>query len=316
MIMFSLKRTLVIGSVALVLVGCETGASQQQQSSVIINSGALYATPESAVDALVTANREGDERKLMQIFGPQAEKLVHSGDAVADEAGQKKFVGAYDAYHRLESDGGDKQLLVVGAEEWPLPIPLVHENDGWRFDVAEGQQMIIARRIGRNELNVIKICREFVVAQREFAQIRKRVNGFIEYAQRIDSKIGTHDGLYWPVGPRETQSPLGPLLADAQAEGYETISGRHTPYHGYYFRILKRQGPAAPAGEKDYVVNEHMTGGFALLATPAIYGDSGIKSFIVNQNGIVYEADLGSDTVAAAAQIRAYDPDANWQPVR
>jgi hypothetical protein len=276
----------------------------------------FYDTPDGAVDALVAANRKGDKQALLDILGPQAEKLIYSGDPVADRDAQEKFIAAYDAGHRLETAGDDKDVLVVGLRQWPVPLPVVRTERGWRFDTVAGEQSIIDRRIGRNELNVINVCRAYVEAQRDYAAWHKKKYGYAAYAQRLTSTQGHKDGLYWPTAPDEDQSPFGPLMAEAQADGYDYIAGPRTPYHGYIFRVLRRQGPAASGGERDYVVNGHMTRGFALIASPAMYGNSGIKSFIVNQNGIVHERDLGRETPSLVAGIDSYDPSDEWQTVR
>jgi hypothetical protein len=306
-----LKHGLLLGSALTAVVAC---VSMPESLSGIQTA---YATPDMAVNALMQANRDGDTQKLVSILGPNSEKLISSGDAVADQEGRQKLISAYDKYHRLEVDGADKQILVVGSEQWPLPIPLVHGSDGWKWDTAEGEQSILDRRIGRNELYVIQVCREYVEAQHEFAALHLKRFGYSEYAQHINSSSGMHDGLYWPTKPHQMQSPFGPLMAGAQAEGYDKIGSRHEPFHGYYFRVLRKQGPNAAGGERDYMTSDdHMVKGFALLAYPATYGDSGIKSFIVNQNGIVYQTDLGADTRDTAAQIHAYDPGEGWQAVR
>jgi hypothetical protein len=205
--------------------------------------------------------------------------------------------------------------LVVGPEEWPLPIPIISQGSGWHFDTEASAQKILDRRVGRNELDVIEVCRAFVGAQREFASIRRLGTRRHEYATRIASSPGTHDGLYWAPRPGEAPSPLGPLVARARAEGYaEQEPAQPTaPYHGYYYRILTSQGPHAPGGTKSYLVDGHMTGGFALLAYPAKWGDSGIMTFMVSQDGIVFERNLGPDTDGLAREIAQFDPDLNWQ---
>jgi len=267
----------------------------------------VFTSPEQAGSALVDANRNGKEDELLKILGPEADDLIHSGDPVADSNAKKKFVSAYETAHAWEKTGDNKETLVVGAQKWPLPIPLVNENGKWHFDTKAGRQAIIDRRIGRNELNVIKVCRAYVEAQADFAN---EYPGKHEYAQKFKSAPGQQDGLYWPVLKGEKESPLGELMASAEAEGYG--KEKHMPYHGYYYKVLKMQGAAAHGGAKDYIVKGHMTGGFALLAYPAKYGDSGIKTFIVNQAGIVHEKDLGADTAAIAAKITKYDPDKTW----
>ncbi len=274
-----------------------------------------FATPAAAVDALMAANRGNHIGKLLAILGPEGAKLIHSGDLVADRRGRRLFVAAYDEAHKFERDGDSKATLIVGADEWPLPIPLVREHARWRFDTKAGEDEILNRRVGRNELSVIEVCRAYVVAQREYAAKNVGPGGSAEYAQHFMSKVGQRDGLYWPVKAGEEESPLGPLIARARAAGYRpgTPHLKPRPYYGYYFRILTQQGQNAPGGAKDYVVNNRMTGGFALIAYPATFGDSGIMTFIVNQDGIVYQKNLGPDTTRIAAAITQYDPDGSWQ---
>jgi hypothetical protein len=275
-----------------------------------------FVAPEAAVDALIAANRGNHLDELLAILGPEGAKLIHSGDPVADEHGRARFVATYDEAHKLDLDGKNKATLIIGKDEWPFPIPLVDEHDRWHFDTKAGVEEILNRRIGRNELTVIQICRAYVAAQREYAAMRLDAGGTPEYAQHFMSRTGRRDGLYWPVNSGETESPLGPLIAEARAAGYRPgtphVSPR--PYYGYYFRILTRQGDNAAGGARNYIVDGHMTGGFALLAYPASYGDSGIMTFMVGQTGIVYEKNLGPQTASIASQIVQYDPDVSWQP--
>ncbi|MGC2412425.1 MAG: DUF2950 domain-containing protein [Stellaceae bacterium] len=295
-----------VGSVALPA-SAETAVTAQQST---------FATPAAAVNALIAANRANNLRELLAVLGPESAPLIDSGDPVADSGGRARFVAAYDDAHRLERHRRDKVVLVVGREGWPLPIPLIRQQGAWRFDSKAGASEILDRRIGRNELSVIEVCRAYVVAQREFAALRAKPGGSAEYAQHFMSATGQQNGLYWPVKPGEKESPLGPLIARARAAGY-TPGAPHTeprPYYGYYFRILTDQGASAPGGFRNYVVDGHMTGGFALLAYPAIYGDSGVMTFIVNQDGIVYQKNFGLATSRIALQITQYDPDATWQP--
>ena len=291
------------------LLGASTISSAGTSAISPTTQQEIFTSPELAGSALVDANRDGKETELLKILGPEATDLIHSGDPVADTNARKKFVAAYDEGHAWESVNDGKEILTVGNNKWPLPIPLVHEGNKWRFDTKAGQQEILERRIGRNELNVIKVCRAYVEAQADYAKVYP---GQHEYAQKFKSTPGQHDGLYWSVAKSEKESPLGALIASAEAEGYDgTI--KHTPYHGYYYRVLKMQTSAAHGGARAYIVNGHMTGGFALMAYPAKYGDSGIKTFIVNQAGIVHEKDLGSQTSSIAAKITKYDPDKTWQ---
>jgi Protein of unknown function (DUF2950) len=271
-----------------------------------------FKSEQDAVDALVDATRGNQTEALLQILGRDGGKLIYSGDPVADRNGRTRFVAAYEQAHRIETEGPDKAVLVVGDEEWPLPIPLVRTGGDWHFDTKAGQQEILARRVGRNELGVLQVCRAYVQAQREYASLQISLGRGREYAQHFHSHAGMHDGLYWPVGVGEPESPLGPLVAQAQAAGYAS-DGMPRPYYGYYFRILRRQGAHAPGGAKDYIIDGHMTGGFALLAYPAEYGDSGVMTFMVNDQGIVFEKNLGPGTAALARAIEQYDPDESWR---
>jgi len=271
-----------------------------------------FKSEQDAVDALVDATRSNQTELLLQILGPDGGKLIYSGDPVADRNGRTHFVAAYEQAHRIETERPGKAVLVVGNEEWPLPIPLVRTGGEWRFDSKAGQQEILDRRVGRNELGVLQVCRTYVQAQREYASLQASLGRGREYAQHFHSHPGTHDGLYWPVAAGEPESPLGPLVAEAQAAGYAS-DGMPRPYYGYYFRILKRQGAHAPGGTKDYLVDGRMTGGFALLAYPAEYGDSGVMTFTVNDQGIVFEKNLGPGTTAVARAIEQYDPDQSWR---
>jgi hypothetical protein len=295
-----------IGPIAISASSAMAAAAMQQKT---------FATPAAAVDALIAANRANKMRELLALLGPEGAKLIHSGDPVADKGGRERFLAAYDEAHKLELDGQDKAILIVGKEEWPLPIPLVRQEAGWRFDTTAAVEEILNRRIGRNELSVIEVCRAYVVAQREYAAKRLKAGGTSEYAQHFMSTDGQHNGLYWPVKPGEDESPLGPLIARARAAGYSpgTPHAKPRPYYGYYFRILTQQGKNAPDGARNYVVNGHTTGGFALIAYPASYGDSGVMTFVVNQDGIVYQKNLGPATTRIAQQITQYDPDPSWQ---
>jgi hypothetical protein len=277
-----------------------------------------FATPAAAVDALIAANRESGTGELLAILGPAGEKLIRSGDPVADARGRARFLAAYDAGHKIEFEGRGKAILVVGTEDWPMPIPLVREGGRWRFDTEAGAAEILDRRIGHNELAVIEVCRAYVAAQRDYAARRARSGAVAEYAQHFLSRGGQKNGLYWPTKPGEAESPLGPLIAQARAAGYTPGAphARPRPYYGYYFRILTRQGKNAPGGARNYLANGHLTGGFALLAYPARWGDSGIMTFIVDEDGIVYQKNLGPSTARLAPPITQYDPDASWQVSR
>jgi hypothetical protein len=275
----------------------------------------VFDSPDRAVAALVAAVRADETREVLGILGPAGRKLIWSGDRVADREGREKFAAAYDEANKLVPEGTDRTMLEIGKDEWPFPIPLVKQDNHWRFDTKAGAQEILDRRIGRNELDAIEVCRAYVDAQRDYASQDRAGGGLLAYAQKFVSSRGKHDGLYWPTKAGEAESPLGPLMASARAEGYgvKGAKGKREPYHGYYYRILTHQGPHAPRGAYDYVVNGKMIGGFALVAFPAKYGASGIMSFLVNQDGAVFQKDLGKDSAALARRMSAFDPDESWQ---
>jgi hypothetical protein len=268
-----------------------------------------FESLDEAVNALVGAIRAADRKALVEILGPGGGPLVSSGDDVADRAAFQRFTAAYDRAHRLEGGGG-RVVLYVGDDDFPFPIPLVPAGPRWVWDTDAGDDELLTRRIGRNELSVIQVCQAYVDAQREYYSRR---TGLLEYAQRLESTTGKQDGLYWPMRPGEPQSPLGPLVAQARAAGYPLPPrGGPVPYHGYFYRILFAQGPDAPGGAYDYLVRGHMIGGFALVAYPASYGVSGIMTFVVNQDGIVHQKDLGPKTAQLANAMKAYNPGAGW----
>ena len=269
-----------------------------------------YATPDEAIQALLDAVAGGESGAIAKVLGAAPGELG-SGDAVDDANALQDFLAAAEEAVNIEQKESDDDLAVVtmGEDDWPFPIPLVRDAQGWYFDTATGKEEIFNRRIGRNELSTIETLRAYVQAQDEYASEDRNGDGVKEYARRLTSTEGNRDGLYWPTAEGESQSPMGPLIAEAVAEGYKPGQGGGSkPYHGYLFRALTAQGANAPGGVKDYLVDGHLTGGFALLAYPAEYGNSGIKSFLVNQSGIVYENDLGPDTATTAAAIKNYDP--------
>jgi hypothetical protein len=275
-----------------------------------------FASPEEAVEALVTALRSNDVNALEAIFGPGSRNLIMSGDPVKDQSGREQFLKFYDEKNRLE-ETADKVFLSVGDDDWPLPIPIVKRDALWRFDAEEGMEELLARRIGRNELSTIQVCLAYVDAQREYAIKDRDTDSLLEYAQKFRSDPGKKNGLYWNVKEGEEQSPLGPLFAEAQEKGYtgKSAAGQAVPYHGYYYRILKGQGRDAPGGAYDYIVNGQMIGGFALVAYPAKYASSGIMTFIANHDGAVYEKDLGDNTEKAALAMKLFNPDSTWKKV-
>jgi hypothetical protein len=274
-----------------------------------------YASPEDAIKGLVAALRAGNTKAIETILGPGSGPLLRSGDATADENSREQFLAAYDEASKIDKDANGSVTFEVGKDEWPFPIPAVESNGRWRFDSKAGAQEIINRRIGANELNTINVCLAYVEAQREYATVDRDHDGYLEYAQKFMSSPGKRDGLYWPSPTGEEDSPMGPLMVTAQSKGYQFSEGKPTPYYGYYYRILKAQGPDAPGGAIDYVIRGHMIGGFALIAYPASYGSSGVMTFIVNYDGIVYQKNLGPKTTEIAEKITAYDPDSSWTKV-
>jgi hypothetical protein len=273
-----------------------------------------YSSSEEAAKALAAAVKAGDQAELLTILGPGAKQILSSGDEVADKAARERFVQAYEAKNRVVPESDRKAVLEVGDDAWPLPIPIVNTGKAWRFDTAAGKQEILNRRIGRNELSTIQVCLAYFDAQREYA-LKDRGAG-IQFAQKFASEPGKKDGLYWEAAAGEEQSPLGPFAAQAKSEGYtKKKSGERTPYHGYFFKILTAQGKNATGGAYSYVVNGKMIGGFALVAWPAEYGTSGIMTFIVNHEGVVYQKNLGKNTESAAVHMKAFDPDKSWGKV-
>ncbi|MGH9778566.1 MAG: DUF2950 domain-containing protein [Candidatus Acidiferrales bacterium] len=276
-----------------------------------------FATPEEAVKALVAAAKASNREELRAIFGPEVDDLLSSGDPVADKRQREVVLVAFAQGWRVEDGQDGEKEVIVGNEDWPFPIPLVKEGDGWRFDTEAGADEILARRVGVNELTVIQICRTYTDAQQVYASVGHDGKPEGIFAQKVRSEDGKQDGLYWAAKPGEKLSPLGDMFAQAAEEGYvvDQKSGL-IPFHGYFFRTLTAQGPDAPGGAKSYIANGDMTGGFALVARPAEYGNSGIMTFIVNQDGIVYQKDLGEDTAAIADQMKEYNPDPSWKPAQ
>jgi len=273
-----------------------------------------FASPEEAVKAMVEAFRANDVKALEAILGPGSKDLVSSGDPVADQSTREKFVKWYDEKNRLEQTA-DKAVLSVGNEDWPSPIPVVKKDGLWRFDAKAGREEILARRIGHNELSTTKVCLAYVDAQREYAQKDRDGDGLLEYAQKFGSDKGKKNGLYWQVKQGEEQSPLGPLAAVAQKQGYRKKGEQPQAFFGYYYRILTGQGKNAPGGAYDYLVKGNMIGGFGLVAYPAKYGSSGVMTFIVNHDGVVYQKDMGRDTEKAAQAMKVFNPDSTWKKV-
>ena len=269
-----------------------------------------FKTPDEAAAQLAAAVKSGSQRDILKVLGSDGEDVVSSGDNVADAEARQRFAAAYDAKHSINLEGDKKAVIILGTDDFPFPIPLARNRAGWEFDTAAGRLEILYRRIGRNELDAIQTCLAYVDAQNEYAEKNHTGGGAGVYAQRIVSATGKRDGLYWPGD----DSPLGELAAQASAEGYKVGAGP-VPYHGYYFRILTQQGPNAPGGTLSYVVKGKMIGGFALIAYPAEYGNSGVTTFLVNHAGTVYQKDLGDYTMSLVKRMNWFDPDQTWKKV-
>jgi hypothetical protein len=295
---------LVLGLLSMGALGVAMGAAARQKS---------FPTPEEGVQALLEAAQSHDQTTLLAILGPEAKPLVSTGDPVADRESSERFVKSYEEAHTLVPSGDTKVVLQSGKDEWPFPIPLIKDSVGWRFDTQAGKEELLNRRIGRNELDVIQVCLAYVDAQREY-YMRNPLNApLLQYASKFISTKDKRDGLYWETSADEPPSPLGPLVARARREGYKRAAGKPVPYHGFYYKMLTSQGPDAPGGAYDYVVRGKMIGGFALVAYPAQYGSSGIMTFIVNHDGVVYEKDLGPKTAVTAQSMTKFNPDKTWK---
>ena len=297
---------LIAAVLALLLIALAASAQEPVQK--------VFATPDEAVQSLIAAVKASDTSALLAIFGPEGKDVVSSGDEVADKEAGDFFLAMANEGYDFEKTQGGQMMIDLGEDDWPFPIALAKTKGGWRFDTESGLEEIIDRRIGRNELLTLATCRAYVDGQLEY--FAKGHDGNPPaYAQKLMSEPGKHDGLYWQAKEGEGESPLGPLVAEAYTEGYRgpTAEGA-TPFHGYYFKILKAQGKNAAGGERDYVKKGLMTGGFALVAWPATYGNSGVMTFLVNQTGVVYQKDLGEKTAELAPAMTAYDPDNTWEP--
>jgi hypothetical protein len=268
-----------------------------------------FSSPEEASAALFAAVHSNDEKALLDIFGPDGKQIVYSGDATEDAQSHANFAQKYQEMHRLVKEPDGTICLYIGAMNWPTPIPIVNSGNSWYFNAAAGKKEILARRVGRNEMSAIHVCQELAAAEKEY---RSTHNGM--YAEQIFSDPGKDNGLYWKASEGQPQSPIGPLVAAAVAEGYvKGENGPPTPYRGYYFHVITRQGKNAPGGAKDYIANGKMTEGFAIVAYPAEYRSSGVTSFIVGQDAVVYQKDLGKNTETIAKAIKEYNPNASWQ---
>jgi len=301
---FRWVNLLKLAAFAILMTGCFLPRSLAQQPAQ-----KTFSSPEEASSALVAAAQSNDEKAMLEILGPDGKQIVSSGDETEDARSRANFVEKYQEMHRLVKEPDGTTVLYIGAENWPTPIPLVHKGNLWYFDTEAGRKEILYRRIGRNEISAIRVCQELVAAQKEYYSAEHN-----EYAQKIVSDEGRHNGLYWNAADNKSESPIGPLVALAAAKDYaKSQAGGPTPYRGYYYLILTRQGKSAPGGAKNYVVNGKMTGGFAFVAYPAEYRSSGVMTFLVAQNGVVYQKDLGKNTETIATAMVEYNPDATWQ---
>ena len=305
------RRSSTIQLLLLTLMICLTGCNKSDQSSP-----KMFASPDDAGNMLLQAAKSGDQNALLAIFGQESKGIIFSGDPVQDKTTAEAFVAAYAQMHRWRKMVDGAQVLLVGADNFAFPIPVKQNGSGkWFFDTAAGKDEILARRIGRNELAVIDVCGALVDAEAEYFARRPDDGSPQQFAVKFISDTGKQNGLYWEQSEGQPRSPLGPLVAFATDEGYSAKPNAHTPFHGYYFHILTKQGEHAPGGAKDYLVDGKMVGGFAFVAYPAEYGNSGVMTFIVNQNGVVLQKDLGKTTAEIAAAMTQFDPDDSWTPV-
>lgn len=276
-----------------------------------------FASPEEALKALVTAARDSGNDKIAAIFGSRYAQIFSSGDSVEDNNNRADFIKLADEKSSVAMQGSDQAVLQFGNNDWAFPVPLTKSGEKWQFDGAQGEKEILNRRIGRNELSALDVVNAYVEAQADYAQRDHDGDEVAEYATKLRSEPGKFDGLYWEAAPGQSQSPLGPLVAQAKAEGYnpKSAGGGPVPYHGYYYKILTQQGSHAPGGKYNYIINGNMIAGFGLAAFPAQYGKSGVMTFIVNHQGKIYQKNLGPKTAEIATKMQVYDPDASWEPL-
>lgn len=287
--------------------GAASKAAQKQK---------MFSSAEDAMKAAVAAAKNNDDKEIMAIFGPSVKELLFSGDAVADKQRRAQFLKLYDEKHSLVTEK-DGMVILIGNKDWPFPIPIAKKGDSWFFDTDKGRNEVLNRRIGDNELYTIQSMLAVVDAQREYAMFDRDGNGVTDYAQKFLSDPGKKNGLYWKTKEGEALSPLGEFMSGAQLDTYEKAKTKQTPipYHGYYYKMLHKQGKNASGGAFDYMVKGKMIGGFAAVAFPAKYGNSGVMTFVVNHDGTVYEKDLGKNTAATAKAMKSFDPDKTWKKV-
>ena len=298
----------------LVVIGLALAAGCAKKAAPDTTAG--FDSPDAAVTAFIGALEKYDLVQLKDLFGPGSEELLKSSDGVQDSSDRADFLASYAAKNSLVDDGADRKILVVGEDDWPMPIPLVKRDGKWVFDGEAGIDELIYRRVGANELGAIDVCRGYVSAQLDYAAEGRDGDPAGIYALKLISDEGLHNGLYWPTAEDEPASPAGPFVASAAAEGYQrAVEGERQPYHGYYYRMLYAQGANASGGARDYFKDGLLTEGFALVAWPADYGSSGVMTFVVNQDGVVFQKDLGDDTAAAVESITTFDPDSSWTAI-
>jgi hypothetical protein len=292
-----------IAALAFLLASCVPARSSAQQTGQ-----KTFSSPEDAASALVAAAQANDTKAMLDILGPDGKEIISSGDTTQDAENYANFAKKYEEMHRFVKEPGGS-MLYIGAENWPYPLPLVNKGNLWYFDTEAGKMEILYRRVGRNEMSAIRVCEELVAAQKEYYSAQNS-----QYAQQIFSDAGQHNGLYWKAAAGEPQSPIGPLVAAAVAEGYvKGNAGPPTPYRGYLFHVLTSQGKHEPGSAKSFIVNGKMTGGFAFVAYPAEYRSSGVMTFIVGADGVVYQKDLGKKTEAVGKVMKEYDLDSSWR---
>jgi len=316
--MHDLRSKVSVGSLllALALIIPLTSGTMSEDAVAAAASQSSFASPQEAGQALVEAAKSGDENAVLAVFGPGSKDIIYSGDATQDKKTAAAFVSAYQVMNRWRKIDDNNEMLIIGADNFTFPIPLKKDASGrWYFDTAAGKDEILARRIGRNELAAIEVSQALADAQHEYFSQSHGRTPRKQYALKLVSDKGTHDGLYWDSAEGQPRSPLGPLVAYASGEGYKLHAQSPQPFHGYYFRMMSRQGKNAPGGAKDYISGGKMVRGFAFVAYPAAYGNSGIMTFIINQNGVVYQKDLGKDTDRIASKMRVFNPDKTWTQV-
>jgi Protein of unknown function (DUF2950) len=308
-----MTRTLASAAALIALLALSAGPLLCADAAGAAGGPRLFKTPEEAVKALAQATKAGDRAAVDAIFGPEAKELL-SGDPKQDAIEFAAFAKSIGQFSRLVKKADDRYVVDIGDQDWPMPIPLVRRDGTWSFDAAAGKDEILSRRIGEDEFTAIGVCRTYVTAQREYASEDRDGSGMFKYAQKLRSTPGARDGLYWHAAPGEDPSPFGPLVAEARAEGYgrKTSEGEPQPFHGYLFRVVTAQGESAPGGAYDYIINGNLIAGFALIAYPAHWGESGVMTFIVNQWGKVYQCNLGEKSAEIASALTEFNPDSNW----